>query len=692
MDVFDLVAKIRLDDSEYRDGVGKAKGTFSSLASGIKTGLATVAKIGGAAIAAGAAGVTALTKMGVEGYAQYEQLVGGVETLFKESGNAVMQYAENAYKTSGLSANAYMETVTSFSASLIQSLDGDTAKAAQVADMAITDMSDNANKMGTSMEMIQNAYQGFSKQNYTMLDNLKLGYGGTKTEMERLLKDAQKISGIKYDISSYSDVVEAIHVMQVEMGIAGTTAKEAASTIQGSLSMMKGAWQNLVVGMADENADMETLIGNFVESTVTAAENLLPRISQTLAGIGQLVEGLAPVISSALPTMVESILPSLLNAAVSLVTSVFGALPGLLESLLPVAISAVLSILDAIIGLISNHSGQLLQTGFNAILQLINGLTAAIPNIITAAVGIITQLVSTLTSPESLTAMLNTAVLLLETIVTSLIGSLPMLIGAAIQLVQNLVNFITEPGNLQKLITMALNMVKTIMNGLVAAIPQLVTAAVQLVSQLVQFLLNPSNIGMLLQGALQIVLAILEGLLAASGELITGALALIETLFNEFVNADWKGIGETIINTLLEGLKAAWESVSSWFSGVWNSLFDKDVSVTADSNGNVKATGHATGLNYVPYDEYPALLHRGEAVLTSIEAAEWRKGQKPGVTQIRVGVQQTADTQNERIISLLTDLLSATVDGNEETVRAVMTDKKFVVGEREFGRLVKQYA
>ena len=172
MDVFDLVAKIRLDSSEYESGIGKAKGTFSSLAAGVGQGLATVAKVGAAAVAAGVAGVTALTKMGVEGYAQYEQLSGGVETLFKTSSNTVMQYAENAYKTAGMSANQYMETVTSFSASLIQSLDGDTAKAAEVGNMAITDMSDNANKMGTSIEMIQNAYQGFAKQNYTMLDNL----------------------------------------------------------------------------------------------------------------------------------------------------------------------------------------------------------------------------------------------------------------------------------------------------------------------------------------------------------------------------------------------------------------------------------------------------------------------------------------------------------------------------------------
>ena len=342
MDVFDLVAKIRLDSSEYESGVGKAKGTFSTLASGVKTGLATVTKISAAAVSAGVAGVAALTKMGVEGYAQYEQLVGGVETLFKASQNTVMKYAENAYKTAGMSANEYMETVTSFSASLIQSLDGDTAKAAEVGNMAITDMSDNANKMGTSIEMIQNAYNGFAKSNYTMLDNLKLGYGGTQEEMKRLIDDANKVkvaNGEMADLSidSFADVTEAIHIIQTEMGITGTTAREAATTIEGSLSMMKGAWQNLVVGMADENANMEVLINNFVDSAATAAQNLLPRIEQTLKGIGQLITKLSPVIAEALPVLVASVLPSLLSAGVDLtvaiVEGVVTALPALYEAL-----------------------------------------------------------------------------------------------------------------------------------------------------------------------------------------------------------------------------------------------------------------------------------------------------------------------------------------------------------------------
>lgn len=392
MDVFDLYAKIGLDKSEYESGLKDAQSKMSTLAKNVGNGLKTVAKVGATAIAAGAAGVAALTKMGVEGYKEYEQLVGGVETLFKTSQNVVMKYAENAYKTAGMSANEYMSTVTSFSASLIQSLGGDTAKAAEVGNMAITDMSDNANKMGTSMEMIQNAYNGFAKQNYTMLDNLKLGYGGTKEEMQRLLTDAEKISGIKYDISSFADVTEAIHVMQVEMGIAGTTAREAATTIEGSISMMKGSWQNLIVGMADGNANMDVLINNFVDSTAQAAQNLLPRIEQTLLGIGSLIEKLAPVIGEALPKLIASVLPSLLSAGVSLISSlvsgIITAAPAIYEALMTALYTTLTSVFgmseEKASGFVGNLDGlfrsafSAIETVFNALYQLVSTIFGTI--------------------------------------------------------------------------------------------------------------------------------------------------------------------------------------------------------------------------------------------------------------------------------------------------------------------------
>ena len=278
MDLFDLFAKITLDTGEYEDGLKDAERKTSKFADTLKNGLATAAKIGAAAIGTAATGISALVKSSVDAYANYEQLVGGVETLFKTSSDKVMEYAANAYETAGMSANEYMETVTSFSASLLQSLDGDTAAATEKANLAISDMSDNANKMGTSMEMIQNAYNGFAKQNYTMLDNLKLGYGGTKEEMQRLLDDAEKLSGQKYEISNLNDVYSAIHVVQTELGITGSTATEASTTIQGSINQMKSAWENFVAGLMDSNADISALTDNLVNSIVIAGKNILPAI------------------------------------------------------------------------------------------------------------------------------------------------------------------------------------------------------------------------------------------------------------------------------------------------------------------------------------------------------------------------------------------------------------------------------
>ena len=315
------------------DDAGKKTSTFGETLKGvlsaelIKSGLnavwGAVKRIGQAFVNVG--------KQAIELYSNYEQLVGGVETLFGKSKDVVIKYANNAYKTAGLSANEYMETVTGFSASLLQSLNGDTAKAAKIADMAISDMSDNANKMGTDMSSIQNAYQGFAKQNYTMLDNLKLGYGGTKEEMQRLLDDANKLNAqqgkhTKYSIKNYSDIINAIHDVQVNMGIYGTTAKEASTTIQGSLNATKAAWQNLLTGIADDNADFDMLINNFVDSVTTAGNNLLPRIEQTINGISKLIEKLAPVIIEKLPEIISKTAPGIINAAESLGIALFNAL------------------------------------------------------------------------------------------------------------------------------------------------------------------------------------------------------------------------------------------------------------------------------------------------------------------------------------------------------------------------------
>lgn len=330
-----------------------------------------------AGVTAASASIGAIGTAAVKAYSDYEQLIGGVETLFKDSSDTVRNYADQAYKTAGMSANQYMETVTGFSASLLQSLGNDTQKAAEYGNQAVIDMSDNANKMGTSMESIQNAYQGFAKQNYTMLDNLKLGYGGTKEEMQRLLKDAEKLTGKKFDMSSFADITQAIHVIQSEMGITGTTAEEAATTIQGSLGMVKGAWENLLTGLADPNADISALIDNVINSVETLGKNLEPVIQAVLDKIPSMIGTLGTAIIAKLPEVINTVLPRIAESAVQLLTVLTDTLAENSEQLTEAAASIIETFVSAVIELLP----RIIELGGNLLLSLIQGIEAQYPEL-----------------------------------------------------------------------------------------------------------------------------------------------------------------------------------------------------------------------------------------------------------------------------------------------------------------------
>ena len=784
MDVFDLVAKIRLDSSEYEQGVGKAKGTFSTLASGVKTGLATVAKVGAAAVTAGVAGVTALTKMGVEGYAQYEQLVGGVETLFKESQNIVMGYAENAYKTAGMSANQYMETVTSFSASLIQSLDGDTAKAAEVGNMAITDMSDNANKMGTSMEMIQNAYNGFAKQNYTMLDNLKLGYGGTKEEMQRLIDDANRVkeaNGEMADLSidSFADVSEAIHIIQTEMGITGTTAKEAASTIEGSIGMMKGAWENLVVGMADENANMEVLIDNFVESTALAAQNLLPRIEQTLKGIGDLITALAPVIAEALPQLVESVLPALLQAAISLVTAlvqgIITALPAVYDALL----LGVQTILVEVFGVSEEKAGEFadsvnsfftkIKDGFMALVEsaqtegtLLNqvweGLQTAFEvvkdaltiafdavknafkwcaeqintdgtwlnetwNGIQDAVQALFDFVSALFDAisaawEWCVEQINTEGTVLNAIwdgiknyVSIIWDGIKNTISNAIDIIKNIFTLFTSV--LKGDWSAAWDAIKNIVSTYWEQIKNVFSTALNVIKNYINTVWNVIK---------SVTSSIWDGIKNAISNVWNGIKSGISNAINgvkSTISGVWDGIKSTTVtvwnaikSAITTPINKAWELVSgvieklkSAFNFKWSlpSLKLPHISVSGGvAPYGIGGKGSLPSFNIEWYKKaYDNAMILSKPTIFGYSAASGKflGGGDGNGNEIIAGesylmglIGQAVDSKNEKIVSLLSALLEATVDGNTEMARALMADRTFAVGEREFARLVRTYA
>lgn len=349
----------------------------SQFGGALKSGLAVAAKAAAAATAAAAGAVIALTKSAVENYGEYEQLVGGVETLFKDSAGTVQEYANNAYKTAGLSANEYMETVTSFSASLLQSMGNDTEAAAEKADQAITDMSDNANKMGTDMQSIQNAYQGFAKQNYTMLDNLKLGYGGTKEEMQRLIDDANALNAAQgnytnYSIESYADIVDAIHTVQTEMGITGTTALEASTTIEGSVSAMKAAWGNFVTGLGNDNANISELSAQLIESVGTVAENVLPVVETVLKNIAQAVqEDGSAMIEKFVSYAIEK-LPEIISLGLQMVISL---VKGIAQNI-PQIVTSVLNMVATIVKTVWEAMPDIIDVGKNIVMGLWDGIKA----------------------------------------------------------------------------------------------------------------------------------------------------------------------------------------------------------------------------------------------------------------------------------------------------------------------------
>lgn len=392
-----------------------------------------VGKITIGAVATLGAGAIAVGKQALDAYADFEQLKGGVETLFKDSAGTVEEYANNAYKTAGISANQYMETVTSFSASLLQGLNGDTEKAAKIADQAIIDMADNANKMGTSIESIQNAYQGFSKGNFTMLDNLKLGYGGTKTEMVRLINDSKildrQIKSI--DEVSFDQMIEAIHQVQENMGITGTTAIEASETISGSVASMQAAWQNMLVGIADDNADFDTLVENLVDSLLTVISNIIPRVQTIISGISKLISSF---VKDVLPNILPEIIGTLGDLFIQITQTIFESLPLIIEALIqsvaelaktlgeqlptliPIIIDGLIGIVDALL----DNIDLLIDCALQLIIGLANGLITALPKLIEKAPEIVSKLVS------------------------AIIENLPKLLDAALQILHKLGEFIVD--------------------------------------------------------------------------------------------------------------------------------------------------------------------------------------------------------------------------------------------------------
>lgn len=560
-------AYTEIDKSQYEtsENAKKSAGIFGeswkgaersvdSLAGKLKSGLATAAKVSAAALTAAATGVAALTKASIDQYAEYEQLVGGVDTLFKTASDKVQQYADKAYETAGMSANEYMNTVTSFSASLLQSLGGDTEKAAQMADQAITDMADNANKMGTSMEMIQNAYQGFAKQNYTMLDNLKLGYGGTKEEMQRLLKDAEKLSGVKYDLSSYADIVDAIHVVQTEMGITGTTAREASTTIQGSVASMKGAWQNLVTAIAADGWDIGVYVDNFVSSVKVVGQNVIPRVQQILSGIGELVTAIAPMIAQELPTLISTVLPAMVSAGAQLLV---GLVTGLITAL-PDLVAAVPQIVSALASAISANLPAIMAAGQQLLGMLGSGIQSGVPQIVAQLPVVIDGFLGFIT--EQLPAVLDKGVEMLMELVNGIISGIPQMLEQLPLIIESFVTFITN--NLPVILDAGVKLLFNLANGIVAGIPDMVSQLPKIIKSITTTLSD--NFPKIIRAGFDLLIKLANGILSAIPDLISvlpQVVAAILSGFSSAVSGVFE-IGKNIVMGLWDGIK----SMGSWIA------------------------------------------------------------------------------------------------------------------------------
>lgn len=551
----DVKIKVSMDGDKVvidgLTGIGEAAGDTDSklgkmVSGGLKGAGTAFVGLATAAVAAGGALATGVTMA----YASAEQSVGGIETLFKGSADRMKAYASEAYKTAGLSANEYMEQATSMSASLIQSVGGDTAKAAELANMALISMSDNANKMGTNLGDIQNAFSGFAKQNFTMLDNLKLGYGGTQAEMQRLLSDAEKLPGAlgqKFDISNYGDVVTAIQLIQEEMGIAGTTAAEASSTISGSFGMLKGSFDNLLVAMGSANNEslaflnVQEQASNVISSLETVIGNVVPVIESIGSSMGTLGPQLGSMMQS-LVTAVSSAIPAVLNAGVALVqgllTGISSALPSLITALIP-----------GIIGLVNTLSGllpMLIDAGAQAVVALVQGLAGAAPQLIPAIMeGILGMVNSVMQAlPLLLDAglqlvtglaqgIMNSLPLIIEMIpvlidgwVSFLISAVPMLMEAGVQLLMGLVQAI--PVVLEALVAALPMIIESIVTWIATGIPMLIQAGIDLFMALIQAL--PTIIVAIVAAIPQIITGLLTAITAAIPQLIQAGIQLLISL------------------------------------------------------------------------------------------------------------------------------------------------------------------
>ena len=609
MNVFELFAKLGLDSSEYESGLDRARSMASSVGGAIGAGLTAVAGATTAAIGAAATGVVNLTSAAVQSYGEFEQLSGGISKLYGTAGQSLEEYAasmnasvdevrdqfealenaqsmmaqnaQNAYATAGMSANEYMSSVTSFSSALINSLGGDTERAAEIADMAMRDLADNANTFGTaSAQELSNIYSALARGSFQTLDSLNLGFAGTQQGMIDLINASgifeEQIDSL--DNVSFDQMLLAIHNVQENMNIAGATAAEAMGTIEGSMGMLQGAWQNLLTGLGDADADLGGLIDNVVTSALAVVDNIAPVAEQAMSGIAQLIDGLAPVLEEHLPSMIENLLPSLLSAITTIITSVADALPTIAGVLLPQVSSIIQDTLPAILALIP----QFISIGGEILRGVVQGLVDNAGEIAQAGLDILQTLIdgfSEATSGEGMSQLIDTTMMIVEMIGTFLVDNAPTLITAAVQLITQLAMMLTEPSNLQMLIEMSLQLILAIADGLVQSAPSLGNAIVAVIGNLLIALWNE----------LPNILMTIGDLL---GEIFLMVLGLIGGLMGDSYDDIMEGL-TSIGDSLWQSLSDAWNGLVSWVGNIVSSISDMWTDISSGFTDGITSVGEA---------------------------------------------------------------------------------------------------
>lgn len=571
MNLADLILRLRVEGRQQTNQ--EIDETTQHAQNASEKGNGALSKLGGVVVKVGtmcakgvalcASGISTITGFAVNAYGEYEQLVGGVETLFGAQGMSIEQYAQSVGKTvsevqgkyaslikaqdnvmenahqayikQGMSANNYMKTVTTFSASLLQGLQGDTVEASKVADMAVTDMADNANKMGTSMESIQNAYQGFSKQNYTMLDNLKLGYGGTKSEMERLLADAEKLTGVKYDINNLADVYNAIHAIQNNLGITGTTAKEAMGTIHGAMNMTKASWENLMIGLSDGKQNINELANQFGTSFNTLVDNVFPRIQQAFQTIPQVMTLIIPQLLST----IISLLPTLLSAVGQLISGIAQALPSLAISLF----GAVKTIFTMIVNTFTSGAPKFMESAKQMVSNMCKGIEQNLPNIISSA--------------------------------------LDMLLNFS----QAVLDYAPQ------LVSMGMDLLVSLAKGIADAIPTLIAKVPTIISNLANAFSNSAST--ILFKGIEIIIELGKGLIQAIPTLIANIPQIIKAIFDVWNAVNWWNLGKSLISGISKGITSLGDNLKSTVNKIFTNIEDfiKN-SLTKAKDGAVNVFGN----------------------------------------------------------------------------------------------------